>query len=491
MLTLNICAHAKSASDIFQTASPSIVIVLALDTSGKERSLGSGVIISKNLVITNCHVISNASRIYVKVRGKVHQAKLRHSDPDRDVCSVTVNELNGNPITFGKTSHIKVGERVYTIGTPKGLELTLSEGIISSLRKVQGGQYIQITAPISPGSSGGGLFDENGKLIGLPTFYLKDGQQLNFALPVEWIEELPARHGKRTLNAIASEINWNNEAIVLEENGGYAELVELGIKWTNSQPLNPVAWGSLGFAYVKTGHLNKGIIALKKSLNIFPLSSTWYVLGLAYEEEGQPTKALEAFKSAVNLESEHGASWQKIGDYYALAGHKNEAIDALQRAVHINSSDATAWYNLGSTLGEFGEHEKAIDALLNAIRINDSYAKAWANLGIDYFETSQYSNAIEASQNAIRLNPDDAESWNNIGISYINLKKYENAVEALQQAIYINPNDDKKLFNLGYAYSLMGNKKMVMKTHNKINNLNPETAEIFFNNYVKQKPEEK
>jgi len=80
---------------------------------------------------------------------------------------------------------------VYAVGDPQGLETTLSNGIVSGFREYRGNEYIQITAPISPASSGGGLFDTQGRLIGITTMYLKDGQALNFAAPVEWIASIP------------------------------------------------------------------------------------------------------------------------------------------------------------------------------------------------------------------------------------------------------------------------------------------------------------
>jgi S1-C subfamily serine protease len=83
-----------------------------------------------------------------------------------------------------------VGERVYAIGAPEGLELTISEGLVSGLREYENVRVIQTSAAISHGSSGGGLFDVNGRLIGITTFSLKEGQNLNFALPGEWIQAL-------------------------------------------------------------------------------------------------------------------------------------------------------------------------------------------------------------------------------------------------------------------------------------------------------------
>jgi len=82
-------------------------------------------------------------------------------------------------------SHLSVGEPVYTIGSPSGLENTLGEGIVSGLRNKKGMKYIQTSAPISPGSSGGGLFDIYGNLVGITTFLLEDAQNLNFALSAD------------------------------------------------------------------------------------------------------------------------------------------------------------------------------------------------------------------------------------------------------------------------------------------------------------------
>jgi len=86
------------------------------------------------------------------------------------------------------SSKLATGEPVYAIGSPEGLELTFSEGVISALRDTEGVRMVQTSAAISPGSSGGGFFDAQANLVGITTFYLKEGQSLNFALPGEWVK---------------------------------------------------------------------------------------------------------------------------------------------------------------------------------------------------------------------------------------------------------------------------------------------------------------
>jgi len=187
---LAIEAQAKTASEVFDLVSRSVVVVFGLDDEGDKHSYGSGVVIEGGGIATNCHVIDESVHYTVRHQKKEYPALLRQADWDRDVCILSAAELKVPGVKLGNTNNLRVGARVYAVGAPKGLELTLADGIVSSLREIDGDRYIQTTTPISKGSSGSGLFDEEGRLVGLPTFYLKEGQQLNFAVPVEWIGQL-------------------------------------------------------------------------------------------------------------------------------------------------------------------------------------------------------------------------------------------------------------------------------------------------------------
>ena len=99
---------------------------------------------------------------------------------------------------------IRVGARVYAIGAPRGLELTISEGIVSSVREHMGSRFIQTTAAISAGSSGGGLFDSQARLVAITSFLMKDAQSLNFAYPAFYIRDLPARSSRAGVEQLAN-----------------------------------------------------------------------------------------------------------------------------------------------------------------------------------------------------------------------------------------------------------------------------------------------
>ena len=174
-LLLAAPAGAETASQVFQQVSPSVVVVLTYNAAGKAVELGSGVKLSDGSVATNCHVLKDGTRYRVRYQGKDYRAQLDKADWNRDVCSLSVPGLLAPPVVLGSTKTLQVGASVYAIGTPEGLQRTLSEGIVSSLRPVSGGSYIQTTAAISPGSSGGGLFDDHGRLLGLTSFFISKG----------------------------------------------------------------------------------------------------------------------------------------------------------------------------------------------------------------------------------------------------------------------------------------------------------------------------
>ena len=182
-------AFAMTPGQVYERVKDSVVVVKTYDQQGKPVGHGSGVVLPSGDIITNFHVVKAGVR-YTVGRGKhTVPATLKAGDPDKDLCLLTAPGLVAEPARLGKAARLKVGDAVYAVGAPQGLELSLSEGIISQLR---GGPppIIQTTVAISPGSSGGGLFNAEGELVGITTFGLKGGQSLNFAVPVEWVGEV-------------------------------------------------------------------------------------------------------------------------------------------------------------------------------------------------------------------------------------------------------------------------------------------------------------
>ena len=179
---------ALAGTQLFEKLAPSVWRVETRRDGGVAQ--GSAVAVSKNRLLTNCHVLEGALKIVVKQGKTEFVAKLEDSDPVKDRCVLGVADAPFKPVAGVRPyADLKVGEPLFTLGAPSGLDLTMADGMLSGRREEEGVRYVQTTAPISPGSSGGGLFDARGNLVGITTlsFVGKErlNQSLNFAIAAE------------------------------------------------------------------------------------------------------------------------------------------------------------------------------------------------------------------------------------------------------------------------------------------------------------------
>ena len=181
-----------SASEIYQKCSPSVFSIQTYDVEGLPYATGSGFFIdSAGLAVTNFHVLENALSATVTLSdGSVHEVLgVAGYHSSQDYALLRIEGDSFTPLPIGDSSSLQVGDRIYTIGSPKGMQNTMSDGIISSTCRPEYQNRIQITAPISSGSSGGALLDEYGNVIGITTSTLVDSQNLNFAIPINEVIE--------------------------------------------------------------------------------------------------------------------------------------------------------------------------------------------------------------------------------------------------------------------------------------------------------------
>lgn len=178
----------QSAAEIASHANPATVTILALSATGDTLGQGSGFVISPDgVVVTNWHVIESADRVVVRLASGELYDRVQYLDalPDADVALIQIAGFSLDHLE-GTSVVPNPGDPVVVIGSPLGLSNTVSDGIVSAVRMLGGKQILQITAPISPGSSGGPVLDQQGRVVGIATAYLPEGQGLNFAVPVRY-----------------------------------------------------------------------------------------------------------------------------------------------------------------------------------------------------------------------------------------------------------------------------------------------------------------
>ncbi|MDR3600487.1 MAG: cell wall-binding repeat-containing protein [Desulfosporosinus sp.] len=193
------------SSEIAKLLKPSIVYIEVFDSDGNEIGTASGVIAtSDGEIFTNYHVIDGASSAKITLSdGRVlNVTEISGYDPKYDAVVLKVTANNLQPAKFNLSSSAQIGDKIYTLGNPLGLEDTISDGLISTINRVIDGEtYIQISAPISPGSSGGALINEQGEVIGITSAGLTDGQNLNFAIPYEDFSTIKDQNLKMSLGS--------------------------------------------------------------------------------------------------------------------------------------------------------------------------------------------------------------------------------------------------------------------------------------------------
>jgi hypothetical protein len=190
----------KDIPTITREVMNAVVLVVASDSAGNNISQGSGFIVgSDGKVVTNYHVIENASSAIIKLSNGafyVIQGVIA-ADKEKDIVVLKAEGKDFAIVSLGDSDKIEVGEEVVAIGSPLSLEATVSNGIVSGIRRLEDGglNFIQTTAPISPGSSGGALLDMQGEVIGITSLQFILGQNLNFAIPVNYAQPLLSSNG--------------------------------------------------------------------------------------------------------------------------------------------------------------------------------------------------------------------------------------------------------------------------------------------------------
>ena len=177
-----------STADVAAAATPATVTILALGANDDTLALGSGFIVRESgVIVTNFHVLRGASGAAVLLPSKERFTRVSVIDADSalDLALLKIPGA-GLPVLQTRTTTPRVGEKVITIGSPLGLSQTVSEGIVSATRMIGGHEVVQITAPISHGSSGGAVLDADGRVFAVSTSLLAEGQALNFAIPVRY-----------------------------------------------------------------------------------------------------------------------------------------------------------------------------------------------------------------------------------------------------------------------------------------------------------------
>ncbi len=299
---------------LIKSIKPSVVIVFTYDNKGEFLKLGSGFFISQSGdIITNYHVLQGASSAEVKTSGgktyPITYIIARDEQNDIICLSADIPSKYVLPLSLSETIP-EVGERIIVYGSPLGLENTVSDGIVSAIRDIPDyGRIIQITAPISPGSSGSPVLNMKGEVIGIATFQFIEGQNLNFAIPGERIANLILSKEKKTFT---SEELFGQEEKNKKDSDYACEAADKA------------------FYFIDKKEYEKALTYLEIAIKTDILSLkfwAYFQIGYCYSYLKNHTKALEAFKQAIHIDPDNANAHGGLGHVYFLIGDRNSALN--------------------------------------------------------------------------------------------------------------------------------------------------------------------
>jgi tetratricopeptide (TPR) repeat protein len=450
-------AEENQLKDVIKHVMPATVLVVTYDASGQPLSQGSGFFVSeKGEVITNYHVMNGAEKASIKM-------------PDGSICKITdiiaedlaadlikmQADTGNNKVSFLSINKAapEVGDKVVIIGSPQGLENTVSDGIVSAVRDVPGfGSIIQTTAPISPGSSGSPVVNMEGEVVGVASAQIREGQNLNFVVPAAKIIELKE---KKQVVAISTKDKTKIQA---------TDILSTAM-----------------FYYINNDY-EKALPLFNQYLQTYPDSDEGlFYAGLCYANLGRYQEAIQAFKQVIRLKPDYYEAHCNLGAAYDNSGLPREAIQAYKAAIRLKPDDAEAHCNLGFAYVNLGRYQEAIQAFKQAIRLKPDLAEAHSSMGIAYANLGRYQEAIQAFKQAIMLKPDYADAHNNLGAAYSNLRRPQEALQAFKQAIRLKPDDAMVHRNLGIVYLAINDTGSALEEYKILKNLDAELANELFN----------
>ncbi|HQN64272.1 MAG TPA: trypsin-like peptidase domain-containing protein [Methylophilus sp.] len=267
-------ASAMPADELVQELGNSVLRVHVNLPDGK-HGLGSAVVIAKGEVITNCHVVNDATDITVIHKGEPYVVTAIKPDWHHDLCMLKVESLDAPVVKMGSTKNLHYEESVFTVGYPgETTQPVTTYGEVKGLFPMDGSMVMRATSTFRLGASGGGAFDDSGNLVGIITLKSKGSQAHYYYMPVEWVKTLmnkPAQtlgvKSEKPFWALASENRpYFMQVVQPYVNQDWKSLLKVAQQWVQAEPDTPESWFYLAAAEYAAKDFDKASVHLNQVL---------------------------------------------------------------------------------------------------------------------------------------------------------------------------------------------------------------------------------
>ena len=490
LLSITTGASALTTEQLAEKALAATVSLEMKDSTGTTLSFGSGFFVKPNQIATNFHVIAGARQGTAKLVGKYTRYQIEGivaTDKDNDLAVLRVTASGVVPLSLGDSDTVNIGAKVYVAGNPKGLEGTFSDGLISR-RESYPKKRLQMTAPISPGSSGGPVLNSKGKVIGISVAAHRalDAQNLNFAIPSNYLKALltkarPAKPLARNSQSISAE-TYFLRANAKYELGLYDAAIADYDTAIRLKPDYAFAYNNRGNAKYELKQYFAAIADFDTAIRLNPdYADAYHNRGLAKAHMKQYFAAIADFDTAIRLNPDYAHTYFNRGLAKQSLKQYAAAIVDYDTGIRLDPDDAKAYYSRGNAKDNLKQYFAAISDYDTAIRLKPDDAHAYYARGNAKSGLKQYAAAIADYTQAIRLKPDDADAYLNRGNAKYNLKQYFAAISDYDMAIRLNPDDTVAYYNRGLAKDKLEQYAAAISDYDKAIRLKPDFARAYHN----------
>lgn len=447
--------------DLVGPIQKSVVTVINYDVDGKVSSIGSGFFISKSgILVTNFHVLEGAYNAEIRTpdgsQYPVATVLARSQLVDLIKVRVDIPDSRVTPIVIAREAP-SVADSIFVVGSPMGLEQTVSEGIISAVREIPtGGTVLQLTAPISRGSSGGPVLNQDGEAVGVVTFQAARGQNLNFAISVDALE-------------------------MLSEETSQPSIAEWTIGNSRQGPALAAALCSKGSQLTIQGEYEEALAYYKKAAETNPDDpDAWYGLGSCYVGLDQSEDAIAAYKRPIEQDPDNAVAHFILAMYYKAIDQYEQVVPTLLEVIRIDPDNLRAQFELGRAYGALERTAEQIDTFQGILEEQPAHVPTLLDLGTTLGKIGRLDDAMALFAQARTLEPDNALIYYNIGVTYSRMNRSEEAIRAYTRAIRVNPRMAAAHYNLGMAYLNQGRRQLALGQYEILSGLGADSADALF-----------
>jgi S1-C subfamily serine protease/Flp pilus assembly protein TadD len=436
-------AQAVDFSSVVKRVKPSVVTILCYDASGKVTSQGSGFFVDSTDIVTCYHVLAGAMRAECHDQNDSVETitGIVASFEQADIVKARVSVTHRHRSLALARRAPEEGQAVVVIGTPLGMALTVSNGIVSSVRTDDTTQmkWLQITAPVSEGSSGSPVVNMRGEVVGVAQSVFRNGENLNFASMSEYVRQMHDQ-SPTALTVWSSGLLDEAAASRSARQEEYGSASPEGSGRSDREHAQASYEFNRGLSYIRQRDFSAALKVFERMVSADSTEArAWFQIGLCHEVQHEFDLAASAYTHAITLRPNDTPPMYHLIESLYNARHMEASVDACQKLLKLAPGDGMAWNLLGRSCMELGWDSLSMRSFQTAATFSPRLAEPHGMMAFYFLKHQDDSSAIREMKIALELDPSPelhdglADIYSKMGLHSLALAEWRAAFHMIEE----------------------------------------------------------